>query len=168
MDTAPREQSERPQDIEMEPAPDLIESIALEAVAAEWIPKGGWDPSKRNRTGGQSQHQMTTVEPDRDCLSETEPIGLMRPTPWSGAGSVPIRSRRGSAAAVWGASTVATRVEDFAQQVAIKLIKRGMDSDAIVRRFQTEIHVQAALGKHPNIAALLDAGSRPRTAGLTS
>ena len=32
----------------------------------------------------------------------------------------------------------------FAQQVAVKLIKRGMDSDVIVRRFQTEIHVQAA------------------------
>ena len=34
-----------------------------------------------------------------------------------------------------------------------------MDSDAIVRRFHTEIHVQAALGKHPNIAGLLDAGT---------
>ena len=53
----------------------------------------------------------------------------------------------------------ATRVEDFRQEVAVKLIERGMDSDAIVRRFHAEIHVQAALGKHPNIAGLLDAGT---------
>jgi serine/threonine protein kinase len=53
----------------------------------------------------------------------------------------------------------ATRVEDFTQQVAVKLIKRGLDSDVIVRRFQTEVHVQAALGKHPNITGLLDAGT---------
>jgi serine/threonine protein kinase len=53
----------------------------------------------------------------------------------------------------------ATRVEEFAQQVAIKLIKRGMDSEVLVRRFHTEINVQAALGKHPNITGLLDAGT---------
>ena len=34
-----------------------------------------------------------------------------------------------------------------------------MDRDVILRRFQTEIHVQAALGKHPNITALVDAGT---------
>ena len=33
------------------------------------------------------------------------------------------------------------------------------DSEAIVRRFRAEIHVQAALGKHPHIAGLLDAGT---------
>ncbi len=53
----------------------------------------------------------------------------------------------------------ATRVEDFRREVAVKLIRRGRDSDAIVRRFQTESRTQAALGKHPNIAGLLDAGT---------
>lgn len=55
----------------------------------------------------------------------------------------------------------AIRREGFAQVVAIKLIKRGMDTDAILRRFRNELHVQAALGQHPNIAAILDAGTTP-------
>ncbi len=53
----------------------------------------------------------------------------------------------------------AVRVEDFRQDVAVKLIGRGMDSDAIVRRFRAESRIQATLGKHPNIAGLLDAGT---------
>ena len=43
-------------------------------------------------------------------------------------------------------------------QVAIKLVKRGMDTDAILRRFQNERRILAALD-HPNIARLLDAGT---------
>lgn len=54
---------------------------------------------------------------------------------------------------------LATRKEDFQQRVAIKLLKRGMDSDEILRRFRREIRVLAALGAHPNIARLIDAGT---------
>jgi len=45
----------------------------------------------------------------------------------------------------------------FDQRVAIKLIKRGMDSDEIVRRFSAERQILAHL-EHPNIARLLDGG----------
>ena len=45
----------------------------------------------------------------------------------------------------------------FEQQVAIKLLKRGMDSDAILTRFLRERRILAALD-HPNIARLLDGG----------
>jgi len=45
----------------------------------------------------------------------------------------------------------------FEQQVALKLIKRGMDSEQIVGRFQAERQILARL-KHPNIARLLDGG----------
>jgi serine/threonine protein kinase len=54
---------------------------------------------------------------------------------------------------------LAVRKSDFRQRVAIKLLKRGMDTDEILRRFRTEVRVLAALRKHPNIAALLDAGT---------
>ncbi|HXU46435.1 MAG TPA: protein kinase [Thermoanaerobaculia bacterium] len=47
---------------------------------------------------------------------------------------------------------------DFRQRVAIKLIHRGMDSDAIVRRFRTERRILAGLD-HPNIARLFDGGT---------
>jgi serine/threonine-protein kinase len=45
----------------------------------------------------------------------------------------------------------------FEQQVAIKLLKRGMDSEAILARFRRERQILAALD-HPNIARLLDGG----------
>ncbi len=48
----------------------------------------------------------------------------------------------------------------FTQKVAIKLIKRGMDTDEIVRRFVAERQILAALA-HPNIARLFDGGSTP-------
>lgn len=46
---------------------------------------------------------------------------------------------------------------EFAQSVAVKLLKRGMDSDEIVRRFERERAILARLA-HPNIARLLDGG----------
>ena len=45
----------------------------------------------------------------------------------------------------------------FHQQVALKIIKRGMDTDQIVRRFVRERDLLASLN-HPNIARLLDGG----------
>jgi len=58
-----------------------------------------------------------------------------------------------------GAVYLATRADDaFDKQVALKLIKRGMDSDAIVKRFVLERQILANLD-HPNIARLIDGGT---------
>ena len=46
----------------------------------------------------------------------------------------------------------------FEQKVALKLIKRGLDSTEIQRRFVTERQILASL-KHPNIAHLIDGGT---------
>ncbi|MGH9722074.1 MAG: protein kinase domain-containing protein [Bryobacteraceae bacterium] len=46
---------------------------------------------------------------------------------------------------------------EFRMQVAVKLIKRGMDTDLLVRRFRAERQILAHL-HHPNIARLLDGG----------
>ena len=57
-----------------------------------------------------------------------------------------------------GAVYVAERADgQFDQRVALKLIKRGMDSDAILKRFHAERQILARLD-HPNIARLLDGG----------
>ena len=48
--------------------------------------------------------------------------------------------------------------EQFTKRVAIKLIKRGMDTDAVLRRFRNERQILAQL-EHPNIARLLDGGT---------
>jgi serine/threonine protein kinase/tetratricopeptide (TPR) repeat protein len=53
---------------------------------------------------------------------------------------------------------IAERVKgQFDQRVALKLIKRGMDSEDILRRFRGERQILARLN-HPNIAGLLDGG----------
>ncbi len=46
---------------------------------------------------------------------------------------------------------------EFSQRVAVKIIKRGMDSDDILRRFRNERQILAEL-QHPNIAQLFDGG----------
>ena len=48
--------------------------------------------------------------------------------------------------------------ESFDKKVALKLIKRGMDSDAIIKRFVLERQILANLD-HPNIAGLIDGGT---------
>jgi non-specific serine/threonine protein kinase/serine/threonine-protein kinase len=48
----------------------------------------------------------------------------------------------------------------FDMRVAIKLIKRGMDSDGVLGRFRHERQILAGL-EHPNIARLLDGGTTP-------
>jgi serine/threonine-protein kinase len=54
---------------------------------------------------------------------------------------------------------LAERADDQYQQlVAIKVVRRGMDTDDIVRRFRNERQILAAL-EHPNIARLLDGGT---------
>jgi serine/threonine protein kinase len=58
-----------------------------------------------------------------------------------------------------GAVYLAQRADGaFEKQVAIKVLKRGTDTDEVLRRFQSEREILARLN-HPNIARLLDAGT---------
>jgi tetratricopeptide (TPR) repeat protein len=52
----------------------------------------------------------------------------------------------------------AVRATDFNKQVAIKLVKRGMDSSFVLERFRHERQILAGLD-HPNIARLIDGGA---------
>lgn len=61
---------------------------------------------------------------------------------------------RGGMGTVW----LAERADGaFEQRVALKLLKRGLDSDAILGRFLAERQILARL-THPNIAHLIDGG----------
>jgi tetratricopeptide (TPR) repeat protein/tRNA A-37 threonylcarbamoyl transferase component Bud32 len=48
--------------------------------------------------------------------------------------------------------------EQYEKQVAIKLLKPGLDTDSLLRRFKAERQILAQLS-HPNIAHLLDGGA---------
>ncbi len=48
--------------------------------------------------------------------------------------------------------------QEFQKQVAIKLLKRGTDTDEVLRRFRSEREILARL-EHPNIARLFDGGT---------
>ena len=55
----------------------------------------------------------------------------------------------------------ARRSDDvFRKDVAIKIVKHGLDSDAMLRRFHRERRILAQL-EHPSIARVLDGGSIP-------
>ncbi len=57
-----------------------------------------------------------------------------------------------------GAVYLAQRADqEFEQRVAVKVLKRGMDTDEIVRRFHSERQILAGL-EHPHIARLIDGG----------
>ena len=64
---------------------------------------------------------------------------------------------RGGMGSVW----LATRSDQaYERKVAVKMVKRGMDTEEILRQFRRERQLLASLD-HPNIARLLDAGSTP-------
>lgn len=65
------------------------------------------------------------------------------------------RIGRGGMGSVWLASRVD---QEYHKKVAVKMVKRGMDSAEILRRFRMEREVLARL-EHPNIARLIDGGS---------
>ena len=50
--------------------------------------------------------------------------------------------------------------QEFEKKVAVKMVRRGMDSAEILRRFRMERQLLAGLD-HPNIARLIDGGSTP-------
>ncbi len=61
-----------------------------------------------------------------------------------------------------GAVYLAQRAdEEFHKRVALKVLKPGMDSAEVIRRFRTERQILAALD-HPHIAKLLDGGTTDR------
>ncbi|MBL7976795.1 MAG: serine/threonine protein kinase [Bacteroidetes Order II. Incertae sedis bacterium] len=84
-----------------------------------------------------------------------EPIAQYNPGEKVGGYVLLRQIGRGGMGEVWLAER---QTADFHQRVALKLIRKGMDSEDILTRFRTERQILAQLN-HPNIARLLDGGA---------
>lgn len=95
---------------------------------------------------------LVTVIPEAEI--EAEAADGLKPGDMVGPWQVVERLGSGGMGSVW----LATRAEsDFGQNVALKCIKPGMDSEAVLRSFQRERELLVRL-QHPGIAHLIDGG----------
>ncbi len=78
-----------------------------------------------------------------EALTQVGPYRLLRRVGTGGMGAVYLAERFDG---------------QFEHRVALKLVKRGMDTEDILRRFQNERQILASL-QHPNIAQLHDGGA---------
>ncbi len=124
---------------------DMIESIASEALgpAANSISYSSPFPDRK-------ADELSDVPADLrgPCarLLVGQRIGAYEITAEIGEGRV-------------GTTYRAKSFEEFSQQIAIKVINRRIDSDVLLQRFEAWKRLQAAIGNHPNIPPLLDAGT---------
>jgi eukaryotic-like serine/threonine-protein kinase len=71
----------------------------------------------------------------------------------------PFRPLRELGSGGMGTVYLAERAEgDFRQRVAVKILRRGLDTDDLLARFRAERRILAGL-RHPNVAHLVDGGS---------
>jgi WD40 repeat protein/serine/threonine protein kinase len=82
--------------------------------------------------------------------------------PWIGKHIGPYQLVRELGSGGMGEVYLAVRADaEFHKEVAVKLIRSGQDSAAVVSRFKIERQILASLD-HPNIAKLLDGGRTPQ------
>lgn len=82
-------------------------------------------------------------EPVRDGAERIGPYRIVRPLGHGGMGDVWLAVHEG---------------DGFSRTVALKVIRRGFDTERVLERFRQERRILAAL-RHPNIAQLMDGGA---------
>jgi eukaryotic-like serine/threonine-protein kinase len=121
-----------------EAAGDFIEEPAFAGVAVADVVDPANQPTDPNAT-----NPVTFSDPDPSIGRRVGSYKLVREVGRGGMGAVYEASRADG---------------EFRHRVAVKLIKRGMDTDFILRRFRNERQILATLD-HPFIAKLLDGGT---------
>jgi serine/threonine protein kinase len=111
-------------------------------------------PSPEKHSSGPGLKKMVD-----EVIDDLEPVaGKFRYRPGSLVGNYKILKPLGHGG--FGEIWWAEQREPVRRHVALKLVKLGMDTDKVLRRFQKERQALAAM-EHPNVAKLLDAGSTP-------
>ncbi len=139
----------------------LLEALGLAAEErSEYL-----DRACRGATALREEVQ-SLLDADEGILEQIDrsPIGLLSPSPidfQNGERLGPYQIEQELGRGGIGAVYLASRADgEYSSKVAIKVLKRGMDSDEVIRRFRIERQILANL-KHPNIAELYDGGTTP-------
>ncbi len=139
----------------------LVERLiaAAEIEETQLMPGGGmqgplWDGLMADLESGESPEPAGGASSARRRRDpDTTPIGTV-----IGRYRLVREIGRGGMAVVY----LAERADgQFVQQVALKRIQQGIDTDEVIQRFDQERQI-LALAQHPNIAQLLDGGVGPR------
>lgn len=113
--------------------PEVVKLLGADSEAGDFIEKPFLIERGNVKTSGDHALEGTQI----DDYTLLEQIGA------GGMGTVYLAEHKG---------------EGFSQKVALKLIKRGMDTNAVLKRFLMERQILANL-EHPFVARMLDGGS---------
>jgi len=120
---------------------DAVESLVADSAASDDYWRDAADPLlERART------KLVSELPGQEVSEDPEQVGPYRLLERIGRGGM-------------GTVYLAERADgEFEHRVAVKLLRRGLDTDDVVRRFLAERQILASLD-HVNIARLLDGGT---------
>src|SRR3984957_7369713 len=155
-------------------------------VKGDWATAGTWSSSALQRDPAQRRgyiDEICALDPElrkeiesllaahgqvSDVFLNTPAAGLEAfqdltgADPWVGKHIGPYQLVRELGSGGMGEVYFAVRADaEFHKEVAVKLIRSGQDSAAVVSRFKIERQILASLD-HPNIAKLLDGGRTPQ------
>ena len=136
-------------------------AACLELDAAERARLSGSHLRRRCRTALRAESLIPRYENPATLLDDPNRLPPRKPNPPRSSAGASARIVSSNAIGEGGMSRVylGVRADDaFRKKVAIKLIKRGIDYEFILRRFRNERQIMASL-EHPNIARLLDGGA---------
>ena len=145
-------------------APDrwaLIKNLFAEAAELPSFARAAWlaEACGNDEALRAEVAKLLAADAQAEAFLENAPINIFAREQFSegesvGAYRIIRELGRGGMGTVYLAERAAA---GFEQRVALKVIKRGMDSDEVLRRFIAERQILAQLN-HPNIARLLDGG----------
>jgi eukaryotic-like serine/threonine-protein kinase len=117
----------------------------VDAMLGAGAVAGTFLENQRPELLGDMNEAIRKASEEDDSLTGTHvgPYRLIRPIGHGGMGQVYLAMRDD---------------ESYTRYVAVKVIKRGMDTEEILNRFRMERRILASLA-HPNIARLLDGGA---------
>ncbi len=139
----------------------LIKSLFAEAAELPTVARAAWLTERCGTDAALRAEieKMLAADAQAEAFLENAPINSFAREQFAegesvGAYRIVRELGRGGMGTVYLAERAAA---GFEQRVALKVIKRGMDSDEVLRRFIAERQILAQLN-HPHIARLLDGG----------